>query len=188
MLGETNGSIGAADLAAVLGNNGNGFGGNNAWWIILFLIFMNGGWGNGNCGGNNGSVQRGFDQTAIMSGLQNIQNGLAAGKGHIAAGDVNHHHGEHRADPDKIQSRVPVPLPHQSDPFPCRTSCTNPSAGRSSGINSSATGTPGTNLFAARIPPAHKSVCGANLPAQVCLRRVRVWKRKKSPRLLPETG
>ena len=78
MLGETNGSIGAADLAAVLGNNGNGFGGNNAWWIILFLIFMNGGWGNGNCGGNNGSVQRGFDQTAIMSGLQNIQNGLAA--------------------------------------------------------------------------------------------------------------
>ena len=82
MLDNANG-ISAADLAAVVGNN-DGFGGNTgAWWIILFLIFMNGGWGNGwNNGGGNGfvasDVQRGFDQNAVMNGIQNLQNSFAA--------------------------------------------------------------------------------------------------------------
>ena len=52
----TTGEMSAADLAAVVGNNndGMGFGGNGAWWIILlFLVLFNGnnGWGNGGNGG-----------------------------------------------------------------------------------------------------------------------------------------
>jgi len=54
-----NGEFSAADLAAVVGNNNDGFGGNGAWsfWIIILLLFANGGWGNngwGNNGGNGG--------------------------------------------------------------------------------------------------------------------------------------
>lgn len=74
------------------GNGGNGW--DNGWWIILlFILLASGNWGNNN-GGNNGggmfgggmpivvndgngsSVQRGFDQAAIMSGLSGIQNGV----------------------------------------------------------------------------------------------------------------
>ena len=55
----TTGEMSAADLAAVVGNSndGMGFGGNGAWWIILlFLVLFNGnnGWGNGNNGGAGG--------------------------------------------------------------------------------------------------------------------------------------
>lgn len=45
-----------ADLAAVMGTNngfGNGFGG-DGWWILLLLLFANGGWGNGFGGGYGG--------------------------------------------------------------------------------------------------------------------------------------
>ena len=77
------------------GNNGtNGFG-DNGWWIILLFILiaaMGGNWGgnnNGggafgggqpiivNDGGNGGSVQRGFDQAAIMSGINGLQSGIS---------------------------------------------------------------------------------------------------------------
>lgn len=69
---------------------GNGFGGGYGdggwfWLIILFIIcgWGNGGYGYGNGGGNNGTgfiandIQRTADQSAIMAGLSNIQNGLA---------------------------------------------------------------------------------------------------------------
>ena len=65
------------------GYGGDMFGGNSAWWIIILLIF--GGWGNGwgngfNGGGGVGSeVQRGFDQSAVMSGLSGIQNAITSG-------------------------------------------------------------------------------------------------------------
>lgn len=77
------------------GNNGfgNGFGGDGAWWLlVLFLFAFNGnGWGNGMGGNgmypfmmNNGidaNVQRGFDQQAVMGGINtlnsNVQNGFA---------------------------------------------------------------------------------------------------------------
>lgn len=39
----------AADLAAVVGNDNEGFGGNNGWWIILLFLFL--GWGNRGFGG-----------------------------------------------------------------------------------------------------------------------------------------
>ena len=76
--------------------NGNGggfgdFGGNSGWWILLlFLLIGNNGWGNGNGGGNwNGGgfapymadagIQRGFDQSAIMSGINGITGDMCNG-------------------------------------------------------------------------------------------------------------
>lgn len=69
---------------------GNGlFGGDGSWIILLIivLLFAGNGWGNNNNGGyngmpyvidnNGGSVQRGFDQAAVMAGLSGIQTGLA---------------------------------------------------------------------------------------------------------------
>lgn len=56
----TTGEMSAADLAAVVGNNGSGFGfgGDGGWWIILLFLclFGNGGWGNGFGGGSNGGA------------------------------------------------------------------------------------------------------------------------------------
>lgn len=67
-----------ADIAAVAGN-GTGFGNDGgAWWlIVLFLFAAMGGWGNNNGYGRNdgngsGSVQQGFDQAAVMSGLNDL--------------------------------------------------------------------------------------------------------------------
>lgn len=77
------------------GNNGNNGFGDNGWWIILLFILiaaMGGNWGgnnNGggafgggqpiivNDGGNGGSVQRGFDQAAVMSGINGLQSGIS---------------------------------------------------------------------------------------------------------------
>ena len=86
-----NGELSAADVAAVTGNSGNGFLGNNDggfWLLILFLFAMMGGWGNGN--GANGNcanaaaipaVQAGFDQAAVMGGINTlnatVSNGFA---------------------------------------------------------------------------------------------------------------
>ena len=85
-------SMGPADMAAVMGNHGGaygdmGFGGGAWWWIIiLFLFGMNGGWGRGfggygNCGGDGvgSEVQRGFDQNAVMSGINGLNGAVANG-------------------------------------------------------------------------------------------------------------
>ena len=80
--------LSAADIAAVTGNNGsfgNGWGGDGAWWlIILFLFIFNGNWGNWGGNGNGGygtysEVQRGFDQSAVMGGLNGIQSAVTNG-------------------------------------------------------------------------------------------------------------
>ena len=72
------------------GGNGNGFG-QDGWWIVLLIILLaagngfgnnngNGAWGGGQPiivnDGNGGSVQRGFDQAAVMSGIAGVQNGV----------------------------------------------------------------------------------------------------------------
>lgn len=85
-----NGSLSAADIAAVT-RNGSGFGNINDggffWIIILFLfaIFGNNGWGGGfgNSAGSNGAVsydvQRVIDQQSTSSGIDNLQTQIANG-------------------------------------------------------------------------------------------------------------
>ena len=70
-------------------SSGMGDFGGNGWWIILLFLFA-GGFGNGFGGfGNNGAgfvgadVQRGFDQSAVMGGVNNLQNGITAGFGDL---------------------------------------------------------------------------------------------------------
>ena len=94
----TDGSgLSASDVLALTANNNDGFGGNGfggGWWLILFIIMMFGGWGNlGNAGAGNGvanmavpymlgqnsEVQRGFDQSAVMNGLNNLSMAVAQG-------------------------------------------------------------------------------------------------------------
>ena len=90
----------AADVAAVVGNgnNGWGFGGDGAWWLlVLFLFAMNGGmWGNnGNQGipfnaiNTQNDVQRGFDQQALMSGINGINAAIANGFSTVGMGLQN---------------------------------------------------------------------------------------------------
>ena len=82
------GTLSAADIAAVTGNGGYGFGNDGGWWLILLFLFAFGGWGGGfggygNGGGNAGyvvsDVQRGFDQSAVMSGIMGLQTSISNG-------------------------------------------------------------------------------------------------------------
>lgn len=94
----TDGSgLSAADVAAVVGSNGsNGFGWGNdgGWWLILLFLFAfagNGFGGYGGFGGGGGAipymmsnnaqadVQRGFDQSAIMNGLNGLTTSISNG-------------------------------------------------------------------------------------------------------------
>lgn len=71
--------------------NGGGMGGfgQDGWWIILLLLLVGAnGWGNGFGGGNmpyfmgtntTNDVQRGFDQSAIISGINGINSNLTTG-------------------------------------------------------------------------------------------------------------
>lgn len=62
-----------ADLAAVMGN-GNGFGG-DGWWLLIILLFANGGWGMGGFGngfGGFGNMMLGYDFPWLLNGQQNI--------------------------------------------------------------------------------------------------------------------
>lgn len=88
----------ASDVAVLTGNNGrnnDGWGGDGAWWIILFLIFGAFGWGGygngwgGNGGGANSPGFQGWATRAdidsalatqgIESGIQNISTQLCNG-------------------------------------------------------------------------------------------------------------
>ena len=66
--------------------NGGGFGdfGGNGWWIILLFLFAGGFGGFGGYGNNAGAfvgadVQRGFDQSAVVGGIGDLQNDITAG-------------------------------------------------------------------------------------------------------------
>ena len=74
MTGE-NGNMYMPVIPQGYGGGNDAFGGNSAWWIIILLIF--GGWGNG-FGSSNGysGVQRGFDQSELINGQQNILTAL----------------------------------------------------------------------------------------------------------------
>lgn len=108
----TENGLTAADVGAVvnggryggMGGFGNtGFGGDGAWWLlILFLFAFMGNWGNnGNNGGygntqfvpwmmgNQSGVQQGFDQAAVMGGLNGIQQAIANGFGNAEVSRCN---------------------------------------------------------------------------------------------------
>ena len=103
---ETNG-MSAADMAAVVGNNRNdgfGFGGDGAYLLLFLLIAMNGGWGNGGFGGNNGwgssapyfynsqtqnEVSRGFDQAATANALTGISSAICNGFAGVESAAAN---------------------------------------------------------------------------------------------------
>ena len=94
---DSNGNL-VMPVAPMGGNYGGGFGGfgdmGSGWWLILLLICL-GGWGNGfgfggGFGGNgagtmmvNNDVQRGFDQSALMTGISGIQNTLTSSFGDL---------------------------------------------------------------------------------------------------------
>lgn len=93
----TDGSgLSATDIMALTGNNdGFGSGAGMGWWLILLILVLGGGfWGRGNWGGNGGGdglsamavpymynsgVQQGFDQSAIMTALGNLNTAIANG-------------------------------------------------------------------------------------------------------------
>ena len=95
-LTDNGNGLSAADVAAVVGNNGGAFGnglwGDGSFWIIILFLFafMGNGWGGfgGNAGGAmpfmvNNDVQRGFDQQAVIGGINGINasiNSLAQGQ------------------------------------------------------------------------------------------------------------
>lgn len=82
---------------APVGNSGDGFfggnGGSNAFWLIVLLALF--GWGNGGYGGFGGGngggfvnadIQRGFDQSALTTGINNIQTALCNGFAGVSNG------------------------------------------------------------------------------------------------------
>ena len=82
-----NNGVSLADIAAVTGSSrdNDGMWGNGAWWIVILLIFGWGGFGNNGWGGNgygNGytdaAIQRGFDNQAVLSKLDGINNGICS--------------------------------------------------------------------------------------------------------------
>ena len=89
----TTGEMSAADLAAVVGTNRNdgfGFGGDGAWWIILLFLVLGGGWGNGFGGGyggagglypwlnNSQNINDGFRDQMMNSNVTSIRDGVSA--------------------------------------------------------------------------------------------------------------
>ena len=71
-----------ADIATATGKNGaNGdfFGGNGAWWIIILFLFVFTGWGNGNWGGYGGGTQGAADNYVLASDFATLQRQLSDG-------------------------------------------------------------------------------------------------------------
>lgn len=84
----------AADIAAVTGSNGWGFGGDGSIWIIILFLFafMGNGWGgNGGYGGGNNVlpwayaqntdnlITAGFNQASTNAALGDLSNAITAG-------------------------------------------------------------------------------------------------------------
>lgn len=83
----TTDSMSAADLAAVMDNNKNGFAGGDGLYaiIVLFILMAMLGNGFGGFGGGNnafyagqGDLQRGFDQSAIMTAINGVSASINA--------------------------------------------------------------------------------------------------------------
>ena len=91
--GNDNNTMFSMPVAPAYGGYGNGFSnglGGDGWWIlILLLAFAGGGWGgygmNGGAGmplmamNTNNDVQRGFDQSAVMNGINSLNSSVQTG-------------------------------------------------------------------------------------------------------------
>ena len=75
-MGYENSGLSASDVALIQGNRNNdgfsGFGGDGAWWIVLFLIFALGGWGNNSFGGGFGGGGVGNEYAWLSNGQKEI--------------------------------------------------------------------------------------------------------------------
>lgn len=75
----TTSEMSPADLAAVTGNNANGFGGDGSWWIIiLFLFIFAGNWNNGGFFGNGSGTQGAADNYVLASDFAQVERKLDA--------------------------------------------------------------------------------------------------------------
>lgn len=84
--------LSAADVAAVTNGNSNGFGGFNgdgAWWLLVLFLFMMNGNTFGRGGYGDGGMQRGFDQQAVMSGINGLTSAVSAGFGNAEVSRCN---------------------------------------------------------------------------------------------------
>lgn len=96
---DSNGNM-VMPVAPYYGGGNGGFGdfGGSGWWIILLLLCLGGGWGNGFGGYGGGGmfpwmmagqnnvgtdVQRGFDQSALMTGITGVGNAVTSGFGDV---------------------------------------------------------------------------------------------------------
>lgn len=72
--------LSASDVALLSGRtgNGDGFGEGNGWWIIIFLIFALGGWGNRGGFGNNGGSGA-ADNYVLASDFATLQRQISDG-------------------------------------------------------------------------------------------------------------
>ena len=70
----------AADIQAVVGNrnNGFGFGNDGAFWLLVLLLF-GGNWGGRGNGFVGAEVQNGFNQQAVMSGINAVNGNVTNG-------------------------------------------------------------------------------------------------------------
>lgn len=97
--------LSAADIAAVMGNNGYGFSGDGGWWILVLLLALgNGGWGNGFGFGGAGAMMgagmmdgmmlypwmnqadittSGFQNQATNTAISSLQNSVTSGFGDV---------------------------------------------------------------------------------------------------------
>lgn len=82
--------LSAADIQAVVGNrnNGFGFGNDGAFWLLVLLLF-GGNWGGNRNGFVGAEVQNGFNQSAIMSGIQNVSTQVSNGFNQAEVGACN---------------------------------------------------------------------------------------------------
>lgn len=90
-MGISTSDMSAADIAAVTGNGGFGNGGDGAWWIIILFLFalMGNNWGGNGTGGYGYGVQQGFDQAAVMSGINGLTTAVTNGFGNAEVSRCN---------------------------------------------------------------------------------------------------
>lgn len=71
-----------SDIAAVTNGN-DGFGGNNAWWVLIILFALFGGWGNRGGYGYGSSGSGAADNYVLASDFANIQRQIDSATGAI---------------------------------------------------------------------------------------------------------